>query len=86
MTSIQRRLTLALALLCCTLWTAGGIALYVLLRAGLVGEFDHTSRVTAQRLAALTEHTESMGAFEVDRERYLELLKRAVAKRGVRFD
>ena len=34
----------------------------------------------------LTEHTERMGAFEVGRERYLELLKRAISKRGVRFD
>ena len=64
MTSIQRRLTIALALLCCALWSAGGIALYLLLRAGLVGEFDHTSRVTAQRLAALTERTESGSAFD----------------------
>lgn len=34
----------------------------------------------------LTEHTERMGAFEVSRERYLELLKRAIGRRGVRFD
>jgi leucyl/phenylalanyl-tRNA--protein transferase len=34
----------------------------------------------------LTEHTERMGAFEVPRDKYLELLKRAIAKRGVRFD
>ena len=34
----------------------------------------------------LTEHTERMGAFELPRERYLELLKKAVARRGVRFD
>jgi len=27
-----------------------------------------------------------MGAFEVPRERYLELLKRAIAMKGVRFD
>ena len=64
MTSIQRRLTIALALLCCTLWSAGGIALYLLLRAGLVGEFDHTSHVTVQRLAALTERTEGGPAFD----------------------
>jgi leucyl/phenylalanyl-tRNA---protein transferase len=34
----------------------------------------------------LTEHTERLGAFEVPRERYLELLKRAIAKKAVRFD
>ena len=34
----------------------------------------------------LTEHTERMGAFEVPRDRYLEMLKRARSKQGVRFD
>lgn len=34
----------------------------------------------------LTEHTERMGAYEVSRERYLELLRRARSKGGVRFD
>ena len=34
----------------------------------------------------LTEHTERLGAFEVPREKYLEMLKRAIGKRGVRFD
>ncbi len=33
----------------------------------------------------LTEHTERLGAFEVPREHYLELLKVAIGKRGVRF-
>jgi leucyl/phenylalanyl-tRNA---protein transferase len=34
----------------------------------------------------LTEHTERLGAFEVSRDRYLDKLRRAIAKRGVRFD
>lgn len=34
----------------------------------------------------LTEHTERMGAYEVSRERYLELLRRARSKGGIRFD
>jgi leucyl/phenylalanyl-tRNA--protein transferase len=33
----------------------------------------------------LTEHTERLGAFEVPRERYLELLRRAINKDAVRF-
>jgi Leu/Phe-tRNA-protein transferase len=33
----------------------------------------------------LTEHTERMGAFEVPRDEYLKMLKRAVSKDGVRF-
>jgi Leu/Phe-tRNA-protein transferase len=33
----------------------------------------------------LTEHTERLGAFEVTRDRYLQLLKAAVGKPGVRF-
>lgn len=33
----------------------------------------------------LTEHTERLGAFEVRRERYLELLRGAILKRNVRF-
>jgi leucyl/phenylalanyl-tRNA---protein transferase len=33
----------------------------------------------------LTEHTERLGAFEVPRERYLERLRRAINKDGVRF-
>jgi leucyl/phenylalanyl-tRNA---protein transferase len=33
----------------------------------------------------LTEHTERMGAIEVRREKYLEMLRRAISKEGVRF-
>ena len=33
----------------------------------------------------LTEHTERLGAIEVRRERYLEMLRRAISKEGVRF-
>ena len=33
----------------------------------------------------LTEHTERLGAFEIPRERYLEMLKIAISKPGVRF-
>ena len=64
MSSIQRRLTIALALVCTVLWTGGGVALYVLLRAGLVGEFDQTSQVTAQRLATFTEFSQGQIAFD----------------------
>jgi leucyl/phenylalanyl-tRNA--protein transferase len=33
----------------------------------------------------LTEHTERLGATEVRRERYLDMLRRAISKEGVRF-
>jgi len=36
-------------------------------------------------LQMLTEHTERLGAFEVSRPKYLEMLKKAIGKDGVRF-
>lgn len=33
----------------------------------------------------LTEHTERMGAIEIKREKYLEILRPAISKEGVRF-
>jgi leucyl/phenylalanyl-tRNA--protein transferase len=56
-------------------------------KVALAGLFDHLkykgfSLVDTQML---TEHTESLGAFEVPRERYLELLKAAIAKDRVAF-
>jgi leucyl/phenylalanyl-tRNA---protein transferase len=57
-------------------------------KAALVALFDRLKERGYELVDTqmLTEHTERMGAFEVPRERYLELLKRAIAKRGVRFD
>ena len=57
-------------------------------KAALVALFDRLKERGYELVDTqmLTEHTERMGAFEVTREKYLELLKRAIAKRGVRFD
>ena len=64
MSSIQRRLTIGLALVCTVLWIGGGLAVFLLLRAGLVGEFDRTSQVTAQRLASFTEFIQGQNGFD----------------------
>ncbi len=61
---MERRLTIALALVCCVLWSAGGLALYWLLRADLVGEFDRTSQVTVERLATFAEYSLGRIAFD----------------------
>ena len=61
---MERRLTIALALSCGLLWSAGGVTLYWLLRAGLVGEFDQTSQVTVHRLATFTEYSQGRIAFD----------------------
>ena len=66
--SIQQRIAIALALLSVALGTAGGVALYWLLRADLVGEFDRTSQVTAQRLAAFVERSQGQLTFDTSGE------------------
>jgi leucyl/phenylalanyl-tRNA---protein transferase len=56
-------------------------------KIALAGLFDHLRRKQFELMDTqmLTEHTERLGAFEVPRERYLDTLKLAIAKRGVRF-
>jgi leucyl/phenylalanyl-tRNA---protein transferase len=57
-------------------------------KAALVALFDRLTERGFELVDTqmLTEHTERLGAFEVSRERYLGMLKRAIARRGVRFD
>ena len=56
-------------------------------KVALAGLFHHLRQKQFELVDTqmLTEHTERLGAFEVPRERYLELLRAAIAKRGVRF-
>ena len=57
-------------------------------KVALVGLFDRLQGRGFELVDTqmLTEHTERLGAFEVSRDRYLDKLRRAIAKRGVRFD
>lgn len=57
MSSVRGRLTLTLVLLCGALWACGGAMLYLLLRAGLIGEFDKALEAVAMTLAPMTEYT-----------------------------
>jgi signal transduction histidine kinase len=63
--SIRRRLTLGLALACGLLWSAGGLASYLGMRAGLVAEFDRGLETDARALALLTSN--NAGQVEFDR-------------------
>jgi leucyl/phenylalanyl-tRNA--protein transferase len=56
-------------------------------KVALAALFDHLRerRFDLIDTQMLTEHTERLGAFEVTRDRYLQLLKAAVGKPGVRF-
>ncbi len=64
MNSIRRRLTTGLLIGFGLLWAAGGTALYLAIRTGLIAEFDDALRATARGLAALT--TQDKGRIEVD--------------------
>jgi signal transduction histidine kinase len=55
MSSIQRRLTTALAALCCVLWFGGGVAAYLTMRHGLIREFDYAHRTDVNSLSNMTE-------------------------------
>jgi leucyl/phenylalanyl-tRNA--protein transferase len=56
-------------------------------KAALAGLFDHLRQRGFELVDTqmLTEHTESLGAFEVSRDRYLQILRAALNKPGVRF-
>jgi leucyl/phenylalanyl-tRNA---protein transferase len=56
-------------------------------KVALAALFDHLRQRGFELLDTqmLTEHTSRLGAFEIRREVYLQRLKRAVAKEGVRF-
>ena len=55
MSSIQRRLTAALAALCCVLWFGGGVAAYLTMRHGLIREFDNARVADINSLSNMTE-------------------------------
>jgi two-component system sensor histidine kinase QseC len=55
MSSIQRRLTVALAALCCVLWFGGGVAAYLTMRHGLIREFDDAHVTDINSLSNMTE-------------------------------
>ena len=55
MSSIQRRLTAALAALCCVLWFGGGVAAYLTMRHGLIREFDYAHVTDINSLSNMTE-------------------------------
>lgn len=57
MSSVRGRLTLTLVLLCGVLWACGGAMLYLLLRVGMIGEFDKALDAAAMTLAPMTEYT-----------------------------
>ncbi len=64
MNSIQRQLTFRLVALSCLLWSAGSLAVYFAVRAGLVAEFDRTLTAKAQSLAALTSQKDGEVEFD----------------------
>ena len=64
MNSIQRRLVLGLGVLCCLLWSVGGLAAYLAVRAGMTTEFDAALQAGAQALATLTEQSEGRFLFD----------------------
>jgi len=53
--SIRRRLTLSLLIGFCLLWAVGGNILYLVIRTGLIKEFDSSLQATAEGLSAATE-------------------------------
>jgi signal transduction histidine kinase len=55
---------MGLALVFSLLWGGGGLALYLVMRAGLVAEFDQALDSSAQALATLTEYEQ--GKIEMD--------------------
>src|SRR5664279_3634316 len=55
MKSIQRRLILGVGVAYCLLWSIGGVAVYLVVRAGYVAEFDRVLKANAQALAAMTD-------------------------------
>src|SRR5262245_19163342 len=59
MSSIQRRLTAALAALCCVLWFGGGVAAYLTMRHGLIREFDYAHVTDINSLSNMTEQNEA---------------------------
>lgn len=59
MNSIQRHLTVTIGALCCVLWCAGSVAVYLAVRAGLVGQFDLALKSDIQALANMTEQNEA---------------------------
>jgi two-component system, OmpR family, heavy metal sensor histidine kinase CusS len=53
--SIQRRLIFVIGVAYCLLWSIGGLAVYLVVRAGYVAEFDRVLKANAQALAAMTD-------------------------------
>ena len=59
MSSIQRRLTVALAGLFCILWFGGSMTAYLVMRNGLVREFDRAHLTDINSLVNMTEQNEA---------------------------
>jgi len=68
MRSIQRQLTLWLALACCGLWVLGSLAVYLALRGGLIAEFDRANLIDVYSLTNLTEQSEAGLKFDATGE------------------
>src|SRR5262249_17220651 len=59
MSSIQRRLTVALAGLFCILWFGGSVIAYLVMRSGLIREFDRAHLTDINSLVNMTEQNEA---------------------------
>ena len=57
MSSIRWRMTGWLVLAGSVLWACGGIALYLMVRAGLVAQFDQALEATSQTIVPMSEYT-----------------------------
>jgi two-component system sensor histidine kinase QseC len=62
--SIRERLTITLAALCCLLWCAGGIAVYVAVRSSMISEFDLRLKQDVLSLTNMTEQSEKELKFD----------------------
>lgn len=58
MNSIQRRLAIMLTGLCCLLWLSGSMAAYLMMRRGLINEFDFGRKADVDSLVNMTEQSE----------------------------
>jgi two-component system sensor histidine kinase QseC len=77
MTSIRRRMIGWLLVACSLLWACGGIALYLMVRAGLVMEFDSALEATSVAIAPMSEYTDGKIEFDSGGELMPSFEKRA---------
>jgi len=64
--SIQRRMTWGLCAACTLLWSLGGLALYLIVRAGLFAEFDSALKANARAWATMTSQKDGRVIFDYD--------------------